>query len=248
LTLALSLAACGEDDDGVTFADDVRPLFAQRCTVCHRPGSPINVDIQNPFAGGDGLVNAPNSWAADNAYPGETPLWNVVVGEPDQSFLLQKLGDSAAGALPANGHGGAPMPLEIEPLTEDEIQTLVDWVANGALNDDFFTSNVRPIFGAETGSLGDVGSCIHCHYAGTPNPPNLTDPFGPEGLINIRATYRAGINRVTPFDPEGSFMIQKVRATVADSVIGAPMPIKFEPLSTDQVAIVRQWIVEGARP
>src|SRR5688572_1536676 len=71
LLASAALPGCGgEEDDGITYDDDVQPIFNLRCTTCHRPDSPIQVDIQNPYAPGTGLVNAPNTWAVE--YPGET--------------------------------------------------------------------------------------------------------------------------------------------------------------------------------
>ncbi len=236
----LILPSCGEEDDGVTYNDDVRPIFDRRgCTVCHRPGSPIGVDIQDPFNPVTGLVNTRNSWNAD--HPGETPEFNVVAGDPDNSFLMQKI----SGDVPVNGIGGEPMPLQIPSLTEGEVNTLRSWVERGALNDPAFDAEIRPIFGQED-TL--AGSCIYCHYQGTPNEPDLTNPFGPKGLINVEARYRADMVRVLPGSPDDSLMIWKVSIERADSEYGAPMPYSYNALTASQVDTVRRWILEGARP
>jgi hypothetical protein len=243
MAAASALPGCGEEDDSVTYDDDVRPLFADRCTTCHRPVSPIEVDIQNPFAPGVGLVASLNTWAVE--YPGETPARNVEPFEPENSFLIDKL----TGMLPANGHGGSAMPLQVEPLDEDQVDTLEAWVSNGAQNDATFASQVRPIFGDENDASSFFsGRCVFCHYEGTPNPPDLTNPFGPNGLVNVNARYRADMVRVKPGDPEESLLILKVRATSPDSDIGNQMPYSYNPLTATQLGIVRQWIAEGARP
>jgi hypothetical protein len=240
----LTLPSCGEEDDGVTYNDDVRPIFERRgCTVCHRPGSPIGVDIQDPFNPVTGLVNARNTWNDPAAYPGETPEFNVVAGDPDNSFLMQKIQGEAF--LPANKHGGEPMPLQIPALMESEVNTLRSWVERGAPNDPTFEAEIRPIFGREE-TL--AGSCIYCHYAGTPNEPDLTSPFGPKGLINVEARYRADMVRVLPGSPDDSLMIWKVSIERADSEYGAPMPYSYSALTASQIETVRQWILEGARP
>jgi len=240
----IALPACGgEDDDGITYDDDIRPLFNRRCTTCHRPVSPINVDIQNPY-GERGLVNTANSWAVE--YPEEMlDVDNVDAGNPGASFVIDKL----TGNLPANGHGGAPMPLQVEPVTADEVATITQWINTGAQNDTFFQMNVRPIFGSEeSNGLFFSGKCVFCHYDGSPNPLNLEDPFGPNGLVNVRASYRGDLMRVKPNEPEESFIILKITATEADSNVGAPMPYSYDPLTDTQVETVRQWILEGARP
>ena len=236
---------CGdEEDDGVTYEDDIQPLFNRRCTTCHRPVSPINVDIQNPFNADVGLVNTTNSWAVE--YPGETDLRNVVPFDPDASFLIDKL----TGDLPANEHGGSPMPLQVPALTPEEVGILEQWIMNGAPNDQFFANEVRPIFGSEqSNGLFFSGKCVFCHYPNSPPPGlDLTDPFGPNGLVNIQATYRGDMLRVEPNDPEESLLILKVRAERAESDIGAQMPFSYAPLTATQIGTVRQWIAEGARP
>src|SRR4051794_6731177 len=93
----MTLPACGgEEDNTVTYDDDVETLFLRRCTTCHRPVSPINVDIQNPFNAERGLVNTNNSWAVE--YPNDgLDVRNVVPGNPDASFLMDKI----TGNLPA---------------------------------------------------------------------------------------------------------------------------------------------------
>jgi hypothetical protein len=248
---SVAVLGCGEEDDGVTFDDDIRPLFNRRCTTCHRPVSPINVDIQNPFNDENGLVNgrsaagniSPNSWA--QAYPGETPVSNVVPFDPDNSFLMDKL----TGELPRNGHGGAEMPLQVAPIDATELAVLERWVTDGAEPGEFFETQIRPIFGAEdTSGLFFGGKCVFCHYAGTPNEPDLTDPFGPKGLVNVRTIYRGDMVRVLPGNPEESLLILKVRAEQPDSAYGAPMPFSYSRLTESQLGLVRQWILEGALP
>lgn len=253
LLLSVTVSACGgEEDDSVTYDDDVQVLFAQRCTTCHHAGSPINVDIQNPFNPETGLVFSDNTWAEDFPadYAGLNGRYtrNVVPGNPDSSFLMAKLtGDS--NDVP-NGSGGDPMPLQIEPLSEAELGILETWITNGAQNDAYFTDNVKPIFGSEeTPELFANGKCVFCHYEGSDTPNlDLTDPFGPNGLVNVAAKYRGSSVRVVPGNPEESFLMRKVRATEADPVIGAPMPYSFGLLSERQIGTVRQWILEGAVP
>jgi hypothetical protein len=247
LLAASSLPGCGgEEDDGITYDDDVKPIFNQRCTTCHRPVSPIQVDIQNPYSPEVGLVNAVNSWWVESSAEARVGLdeKNVVPFDPDASFLMDKITDN----LPEEGQGAA-MPLQIDPLTPQEVQVLEDWVRSGAQPGPVFDNQVQPIFGSEDVAGFFSGKCVFCHYAGSPRPGlDLTDAFGPNGLVDIDATYRGDMKRVLPGDPENSLMILKVRAERAGSDIGAQMPYSFDALSTRQVDIVRQWILEGARP
>jgi hypothetical protein len=76
----------------------------------------------------------------------------------------------------------------------------------------------------------------------------LSDPFGPEGLVNVKAIYRADMVRVLPRNPDESLLILKVRANRPDSDIGAQMPYSYAALTPGQLDTVRQWILEGALP
>jgi hypothetical protein len=242
---SVTLPSCGgESDTSTTYEDDIQPLFNQRCNTCHHPSTPIGVDIQNPFAPERGLVNSENSWYVANPAGGLAER-NVVPFQPENSFLIDKL----TGDLPVNGSGGSSMPYQIPPLAPEEIAVLEQWVTDGAQNNDYFENNVRPIFGREDAGPGPfyAGRCIFCHYTGSPNPLDLSNPFGDDGLL-VGASYRANMNRVEPGSPEDSLLILKVRAVRADSDIGAQMPYSFNSLTTAQVDTVRQWILEGARP
>lgn len=235
---------CGPEDDGITYRRSVRPILQDRCTICHYSGGPIPGDIENPFARTTGLVDSLNTWAAEPSYAGLTPIRNVLPGDPDNSFLLDKVSDPALGLVPERG-GGSYMPLNYPLLATDQIAAIEKWVTDGAQNDDFYVNEVKPIFGE--GTLGRPGSCSFCHYEGTPNPPNLIDPFDPvDGVIGIRASYRTDLERVKPGFPDESFLVLKIRATQGSGDIGATMPYAYPALSSDQIDIVSQWIREGA--
>lgn len=142
------------------------------------------------------------------------------------------------------------MPLQVAPLSANELAVLEQWVTAGARNDEFFESNVRPIFGSEESPRQYYGGkCIFCHYTGSPNPLDLTNPFDEEnGLVGVPAVYRGDMLRVQPGSPDDSLLILKVRAQRPESDIGAQMPYSFTELTASQVDIVRRWIAEGARP
>jgi len=267
-----------EEDNGVTYNKHVRPIFNRRCTNCHRPGGPSGVDIQNPFSLGtgldSGLVASANFWSAETP---SLPRANVVAGNPDDSFLMYKISDASSGLLPRDPDGaagplqppgGAHMPLQIPALSQPQVNLLVDWITAMAPTGNFqdrdnvarnFERDIRlPIFGDEADlrsrngvcdlSTGQCARCIYCHYEGTPNPPDLTNPFGPDGLVEVKAIYRADKVRVRRGDPGASFLIDKVTRDRPDSDIGAQMPYSYTELTATQVDTVRQWILEGARP
>jgi hypothetical protein len=261
--MLLMLAACQEEDPGVTYADDIRPMFEDRCVFCHQPGGPFGpgpagLDIVNPFAE-EGLVNVPNHWATAD-HP-ELPAQTVVAGEPEASFLIHKISPPEQGYLPEDGSAGAFMPYQVTPMTAEAVVLVEQWVSDGAQNDSFFRCQVwYPMMptrelATECGiryRIGVPGKCDGCHFAGTHNPPDLADPFGPEGIVGVRAAYRADLLRVEPGSPERSLLVQKLRASaegnLPSSQFGTPMPKPILPLDDEQVALVRKWILEGAKP
>lgn len=286
------LSSCGEEEDPVTYSENIRPIFDQRCVICHLPqASWSRVDIQNPYStrpipdhpeyGPQGLAVSKSQWKLTHAVDAAAlPDLNVAKGDPEHSFLLDKV--TGPPLLPADpdgpdepqlGPGGAPMPLLVPRLKPDQVHLIEDWVTAGAPDGSQvfatrdgvmrnFAIHVQPIFGEEdklrqsngvcNPAEGFCGRCVLCHYRGTPNPPDLTDPFGPNGLIfgtePIAAGYRSGINRVQPGDPENSLLIHKIRAEAPSSDYGPQMPYSFDPLSSTQLDLVRRWIAEGARP
>ncbi|HEU4583436.1 MAG TPA: hypothetical protein VFS67_34495 [Polyangiaceae bacterium] len=130
----LNLTGCGEPEEGFTYKKKVAPIFNNRCTICHRPGGPSGVDIQNPFSPDEGLKNSRNRFAA--LHPElNLPEYNVVEGDPDNSFLMYKIDPDAK--LPAAPPGGEPpagahMPLQIEPLDYVQVHIIEEWVKAGA--------------------------------------------------------------------------------------------------------------------
>ncbi len=244
---------CSSEDDGLRYSEHVRPLF-ESCAICHRAGAPAGpdpgeaIDVLEPYTPEVGLVTSKNLWKMYHPEI-DSPEYIVAPGDPENSFLIDKISDPALGRLPPED-AGEPMPLAIPPLTEEEHASIERWVLAGAEDTEQFRTEVVPIFG-NTGRFEgrlDNGKCLRCHYEGTPNPPDLGDPFGPNGLVNVTALYRSDMVRVAPFDLEGSFLIAKVRAVEPTSEIGAPMPRSFPRLTGDQVDVVRQWIADGARP
>jgi hypothetical protein len=196
------LAGCG-GDDGITYSDDVKPVFASRCTICHNNDRPIGVNIAQPFAPGQGVVGTTSKVYEDNCQGTATcdfPSKNVDPGNPDNSMLLQKVDwhgeENFPDGCPLPDVAGECMPFHVPALTEDEKAKIVAWIDSGAQETDVFWRDVQPIFGdqddyvirfAPDGSVASAedrdgdglvgpGKCSFCHYQGTPNPPELSAP------------------------------------------------------------------------
>lgn len=277
------LAACSEDE-GLTYSSDVRPIFAQGCTICHSADRPLGVNIANPFAANEGLVGSDNSIYHEqctlngNTGPAcQLPSKDVDPGNPDNSMLLAKVdwdstNPSSCGI--ATRGGGDCMPLQIPPLTQPdenglddtEAEIIIKWVRDGALNDEYFWTQVQPIFGDQDDLVpgedrdGDglvgPGKCSYCHYQGTPNAPELSAPGlgrftgvfkpAPLGLVNVLSYNRARDYRVEPGNPDASVLIGKITADGPNSDVGAPMPYSFPSLTDAQRDTLTQWIEAGA--
>jgi mono/diheme cytochrome c family protein len=306
---AALLLGCGEDDPGFTYSRNVRPIFSQRCSVCHRPDGPSGIDIQNPFSNDGGLVTSKNRFKV--LHPElSIPEDNVVPGDPDRSFLMYKI-DPSIGLPPdpdegPQGNGpleppaGVHMPLRIPELSYEQVHVIEAWVRAGATTEPFvdpgappqpavpasadrkatparpmlpmttrsFAVDIQPIIGTEadlaaTQADGGVCTpgpnkvcprCIYCHYENGPIPPDLTDVFNSTtGLVNANARYRSDLKRVDPGNPDNSLLIKKLQyenftTGFARSDYGAQMPYSFDELTANQIATVRQWIQEGAKP
>lgn len=61
------------------------------------------------------------------------------------------------------------------------------------------------------------------------------------------AARAAGMLRVDPFAPENSFLIAKLRGP-SSTAFGARMPLVGSPLSDEEIARTRDWILAGANP
>ncbi|MBI1181127.1 MAG: hypothetical protein GC201_11255 [Alphaproteobacteria bacterium] len=61
------------------------------------------------------------------------------------------------------------------------------------------------------------------------------------------ASQEAPLKRVEPGKPDDSYLIHKLEGTQKDvGGKGARMPFSGPPLDKDQMALLRQWIEEGA--
>jgi hypothetical protein len=88
-----------------------------KCSYCHYPGADFGPDLTDPFHPERGAVGLPSAYGNVR----------VVPGDPEASLLFVKVED--AQLPPALGK---PMPLHFERLTESELQTVRDWIAQGA--------------------------------------------------------------------------------------------------------------------
>ena len=99
-------------DGKISYYKDVRPILQQQCQGCHQPAKPL---------GGYVMTSYPDLLKA-----GDSELPGVVASKPQDSLLVKLLGEV---------QGRARMPKGKEPLPENQIKLITDWVAQGAIDD-----------------------------------------------------------------------------------------------------------------
>ena len=93
-------------------------------------------------------------------------------------------------------------------------------------------------------------ACTACHTDDGRTPSsnlNLKSGVAISNLLNVACVCpgHASVMRVIPGNPSGSYLIQKLEG--ASDIVGLRMPRNGPPyLTTDQVALIRQWIQNGA--
>ena len=116
MLLAIHVSAAdpkaGATPKSISYYKDVRPIFQQHCQGCHQPAK----------AGGGYNMTV----YADLLKKGERDKPGIVPGKPEASFLLEQI-------RPVKGK--AEMPRGKEPLPDNQIKTVVDWIVQGAADD-----------------------------------------------------------------------------------------------------------------
>ena len=85
-----------------------------------------------------------------------------------------------------------------------------------------------------------------CHAGVSANFGLRLDPgFSYGTLINVPSPRDANLIRVVPGNPDASFLIQKLNGS---QTLGERMPDGGPYLTTETVAVIRQWIADGALP
>jgi hypothetical protein len=105
-----------------SFAANVAPIFEQRCSVggCHSIATHQAGLTLDPTKAYESLVGV-----SSTLRPSEV---RVRAGEPNRSWLVTMISaDDAA------RQGFSRMPLATQPLTPNQIETIVRWIEQGAL-------------------------------------------------------------------------------------------------------------------
>lgn len=87
--------------------------------------------------------------------------------------------------------------------------------------------------------------CTACHAGGgAPQGLRLDATNSYALLVGVPSTEVPSVLRVKPGDPDNSYLIQKLEGHAA---VGAQMPFGEPPLPAATIAVIRQWITDGAQ-
>jgi hypothetical protein len=86
--------------------------------------------------------------------------------------------------------------------------------------------------------------CTGCHAgASAPLGLRLNEGSSYALLVNASSVEVPSLQRVQPGNPDSSYLIQKLEGTAA---VGSRMPLNQPPLPAATIAVIRQWITNGA--
>jgi hypothetical protein len=87
-----------------------------------------------------------------------------------------------------------------------------------------------------------------CHIGSNPaGGLNLSEGIAYGNLVGVSSQEVSALQRVNPGDPDNSYLVIKLEGT--DSRLqGERMPRGREPLTQEQINVIRQWIADGALP
>src|SRR6185295_8531436 len=86
--------------------------------------------------------------------------------------------------------------------------------------------------------------CTQCHAgAAAPLGFRLDESSAYAMLVNAPSVEAPSLVRVQPGNPDSSYLIQKLEGTAA---VGGQMPLGQPPLPPATIAVIRQWIANGA--
>jgi hypothetical protein len=87
--------------------------------------------------------------------------------------------------------------------------------------------------------------CTACHIGATaPEGLRLDEANAYALLVGVASSQVPSLLRVDPGNPDDSYLIRKLEGTQS---VGGRMPLNGVPLSTADIAVVRQWILDGAQ-
>ncbi|MBS0579024.1 MAG: hypothetical protein JSR36_07150 [Proteobacteria bacterium] len=88
--------------------------------------------------------------------------------------------------------------------------------------------------------------CVHCHSgASAPEGLQLDEAHSYALLVGVASAEQPSLQRVNPGDPDSSYLVQKLEGSAG--ITGARMPFGGPYLPQSTIAVIRQWITNGAQ-
>jgi uncharacterized membrane protein len=227
LVLLAAAAATGQGPTDSATYQDVAPIFARRCVMCHSgPSAPDGLRLDTY----DGILSG--------------NIYGAVVkgGDPEGSELIRRV----------KGISQPRMPMDGPPfLTEGEIAVIERWVAGGLAQGeataDAAPSPVAPPRPApgETVTYRHAAPVLAARCAKCHTDNGLMGP-APEGLrLDAYAATLATHERVrvVPGHPDASELIRRIRGQARPV-----MPLDGPPyLALEDIRLLEDWVAQGAR-
>jgi hypothetical protein len=108
-------------------------------------------------------------------------------------------------------------------------------------------NRLEPTLSSIQANIFDLNCALpSCHAA--PNPQlgqDLSAGQARASIVNVRSVEVANLFRVAPGDPENSYLVWKIEGRAG--IGGVRMPSGRAPLTAEEIAVIRQWIADGAQ-
>lgn len=173
---------------------------------------------------------------ANGFFTGKKAIKKNIGGGEMMSVTLQPSG----GTIPKNTEITLCVDLVKKKAELDNLPVCVDDTGNG-------DGNGSPVSLASIQSSIFTPTCAvnGCHNSSSSQAGlTLTSGQSFSNLVNVPSTQIPNLNRVTPNDPEASYLVKKLRGD--PGISGARMPFGGSPLSSAQLNSIVQWIQSGA--
>lgn len=84
-----------------------------------------------------------------------------------------------------------------------------------------------------------------CHVGSSaPHGLDLSEGAAHGNLVGVRSREVPALFRVSPGDPDDSYLVMKLRGD--PRIVGQQMPLTGEKLSGEEIDVVAEWIAQGA--
>jgi hypothetical protein len=189
----------------------------------------------------DDVAIAPASVTVPAANPRSAVMDLSGVALPFDRYRIRLSGTAPAAILDLAGNALDGEPIQLLPSG--------DGLAGGDYTATFAVAGTLPTLTSIQDTVF-TPRCAGCHSglgASLPGAMNLTSAAASRAaLVNVPSLEQPALNRVTPGNPNDSYLTRKLEG--GPSITGDRMPAGGPFLPQTQVDQIRQWITNGAAP